>query len=117
MPINARMTGMFFDSGGPDRDYGLNGFEEEVVTICPFTPGDAVSVEFQEFEVDTLLGTPANPTTPSCNGRLFIFDGDSTLAPLIPGGAQRKAFVLMSFKTFLIQSIWGLLNLLILQDV
>lgn len=57
-------------AGGP---YSNNDF---TITICPDNPGDAIAAEFLSFQ----LQTNANPNN---NDMLFIYDGNSTGAPLI----------------------------------
>ncbi len=51
----------FIDSGGPSTNYATN--ENQVVTICPTTPGDAVTVTFTEFDIEAE------------NDALYVFDG------------------------------------------
>lgn len=64
--------GTFVDDGfaGPYSD------NDHVITICPNIPGDAVSVLFTLFD----LQTNANPNN---NDVLLLFDGNSTAAPLV----------------------------------
>ena len=65
-------TGTFVDDGlaGP---YSDNNY---VITICPDIPGDAVSVVFTMFD----LQTNANPNN---NDILLLYDGNTTGAPLV----------------------------------
>ena len=65
-------TGLFVDDGlgGPYTD---NNY---VITICPDIPGDAVSILFSSFE----LQTNANPNN---NDVLLLYDGNTTGAPLV----------------------------------
>ncbi len=62
--------GNYVDSGGPDASYSLN--EDSVITICPETSTDQVTVTFLTFA-----------TEDNYDG-LYVHDGDSTAAPLIP---------------------------------
>ena len=68
-------TGTFVDDGlaGP---YSDNNY---VITICPDIPGDAVSVVFTMFD----LQTNANPNN---NDILLLYDGNTTAAPLVGTG-------------------------------
>ena len=65
-------SGLFVDDGfaGPYTD---NNY---VITICPDIPGDAVSILFTSFQ----LQTNANPNN---NDVLLLYDGNSTGAPLV----------------------------------
>ena len=61
--------GTFTDPGGANANYANN--VDNTVTICPTTPGDAVTVTFTSFN------TQAN------NDGLYIFNGNSITAPQI----------------------------------
>ncbi len=69
--------GNFFDTGGSSGSYSSN--ENYTVTICPDTPGEAVTVTFTSFLVE---GDGAD----DCYDQLFIFDGsDDSGTPITPG--------------------------------
>src|SRR5690606_13654250 len=61
--------GVFVDEGGLEN-YPNNS--DSTVTICPENPGDTVNVVFTSFNVES-----------NWDG-LYVFDGDSVDAPLIP---------------------------------
>ncbi|RZJ71888.1 choice-of-anchor L domain-containing protein, partial [Flavobacterium sp.] len=62
--------GVFTDTGGPNANYPNNS--NSVVSICPQTPGEIVTVTFTSFSVES-----------TWDG-LYIHDGDSLNDPLIP---------------------------------
>jgi gliding motility-associated-like protein len=62
--------GIFTDLGGANANYP-NG-ADSTVTICPTNPNDIVTVTFTSFN-----------TEPTWDG-LYVFDGNSISAPLIP---------------------------------
>jgi len=62
--------GNFLDTGGSSANYSIN--EDYTTTICPTNTGDLVTVTFTSFY------TEAN------YDGLYVYDGDSTSAPLIP---------------------------------
>lgn len=64
-------NGMFYDSGGPDLDYGTH--EDLIMTFFPFVSGYLLEFDFTGFE-----------TTPN-NGFLYVFDGPDISALLIQG--------------------------------
>jgi PKD repeat protein len=65
--------GIFYDAGGPDNDYGND--QDLVMTILPDEEEALVKVDFLSFSVEEQA---------SCNyDWLKIFDGTSTMAPLI----------------------------------
>ena len=64
-----RCSGNFFDSGGNAGDYGAN--ELFTITICPTTPGDAVQLDFNQWDVEATWDD------------LTIYNGDSTADPVI----------------------------------
>ncbi len=87
---NFSVTGThnFFDSGGADCDdtggqYSNN--EDGVSVICPSTPGEFVTVEFLEIDVETT-------TTALCWDFLNVYDGNSTAAPLLISGCGEEGF-------------------------
>lgn len=59
---------MFYDNGGPSGNYLNNS--DDLVTICPTTPGDLVTLTFSSFNVDDY-------------DELAIYDGLSTASPLL----------------------------------
>ncbi len=73
-------AGLFVDDGDiADPAGGPYSNANYVITICPETVGDAIAAEFISFQ----LQTNANPNN---NDVLFIYDGNSTAAPLIGAG-------------------------------
>lgn len=64
--------GTFSDTGGSSANYANNS--NSIVTICPITPGDVVTVTFTSFN-----------TQATADG-LYIFNGNSITAPLISSG-------------------------------
>jgi subtilisin-like proprotein convertase family protein len=75
MPASGSATlcaGNFYDTGGPSSDYSNN--EDRTFTICPATAGQATRVNFSAFETEN-CGS-------GCDF-LYIYDGNSTSAPLI----------------------------------
>lgn len=61
--------GSFFDNGGPNANYSNNS--DTTTTICPDNPGDLVTVTFTAFNTEATWDA------------LYVFDGNSTNAPLI----------------------------------
>ncbi|NRA13193.1 MAG: PKD domain-containing protein, partial [Crocinitomicaceae bacterium] len=81
IPANNNTTfntcnGFIIDSGGQGGPgYGLN--ESIVITICPDTPGEIISVVFNLFALDpTNTGTNQNPNV----DYMAVYDGTSTAA-------------------------------------
>jgi gliding motility-associated-like protein len=66
--LSAVCGGNYIDSGGIDGNYTPNN--NAVTTICP-EPGEVVTVTFSQFD-----------TEPGFDG-IYVYDGDSTDAPLI----------------------------------
>lgn len=66
-------SGVLEDTGGPSGDYGNN--EEHVLTICPDTPGDAISLNWVVFELSTQLPQPID--------RMELWDGDNMSADFL----------------------------------
>ena len=64
-------SGRFFDNGGHNANYGDN--KDVTVTLIPESNSDKLSVTFQEF--NTQSGTAGDV--------LYVYDGNSTSAPLI----------------------------------
>ncbi|MCC5944901.1 MAG: T9SS type A sorting domain-containing protein [Bernardetiaceae bacterium] len=60
---------LFYDSGGPNNDYGNN--ENRTFTICPDDPASFLEVNFTDF------------STENCCDNLRIFDGPDISSPLI----------------------------------
>jgi len=87
---NFTVTGThnYYDSGGADCDntggqYGNS--EDGVSVICPGTPGEFVTVEFLEIDVETnSFGT--------CWDSINIYDGNSTAATLLISGCGEEGF-------------------------
>ena len=87
---NFSVTGThnYFDSGGVDCDntggeYSNN--EDGVSVICPSNPGEFVTVEFLDVDVETSTASP-------CYDYLNVFDGNSTGATQIFSGCGEEGF-------------------------
>lgn len=67
--------GAFLDTGGGGANY--QDSEQFTTTICPSTPGDVVTVDFQIFSLDQI--------GPNANAWDFmeIYDGDNVTAPYL----------------------------------
>jgi len=65
-------SGMLFDSGGPQSDYGNN--ESYTTVVCPNLPGGRIRLMFYTFNL-SVAGTP--------DDALAIHDGNSTASPLL----------------------------------
>lgn len=63
--------GKFYDSGGPDGDYGNS--ESLVMTIAPATAGNIIQMTFSSF------------STENSYDKLYIYNGNSESAPQIAG--------------------------------
>ncbi|MDX2360426.1 MAG: PKD domain-containing protein [Crocinitomicaceae bacterium] len=80
-PINDGMTfntcnGFIIDSGGQGGP-GYSNNESTVITICPDTPGEIISIVFNLFSLDpTNTGTQQNPNV----DWMAVYDGTSTAA-------------------------------------
>ncbi len=73
-------AGVFIDDGDEgDPNGGPYSNTDYTITICPDTPGDAISVTFTVFDLQT------NPN-PNNNDVLIIYDGNSTADPEIGAG-------------------------------
>jgi PKD repeat protein len=68
-------TGTFFDTGGPDGDYGAS--EDYTFTIYPSEAGMMTKVEFIEF------ATENNSYSGGCYDELSVYDGENTSGTLI----------------------------------
>lgn len=71
---NGTMTtcvGLFYDSGGPNSDYGNN--ENYTMTFLPSMEESMMVANFLSF------------STESGYDKLYIYDGESTMAPQFPG--------------------------------
>ncbi|TQD34888.1 choice-of-anchor L domain-containing protein, partial [Haloflavibacter putidus] len=64
-------SGNFYDQGGPDGTYSSFDEVTKTMTICPDVDGDRTRVDFSEFLIA------------AGQDYLYIYDGDSTAAPLI----------------------------------
>ena len=73
-------SGVFIDDGDEgDPNGGPYSNTDYTITICPDTPGDAISVTFTVFDLQT------NPN-PNNSDLLIIYDGNSTADPEIGAG-------------------------------
>jgi len=73
-------NGFIIDSGGPGgAGYG-NG-ENVIITICPSTPGDIISIVFNLFQLSTADDNP-NPNITNVD-YMDVYDGNSTAAPTL----------------------------------
>ncbi|MNU48413.1 Microbial collagenase precursor [compost metagenome] len=88
-------NGFIIDSGGQGGPgYGNN--ETVVVTICPDTPGDIISVVFNLFQ---LSNTDDNPAPNITNvDYMDVYDGNSTAAPTLGtySGTQLQGVIIMA---------------------
>ena len=76
--------GYFFDDGDiGDQFGGPYTNNDYTITICPDNPGDAVSVVFLAFE----LQTNANPNN---NDVLYVYDGENTGAEMVGAGTNNS---------------------------
>lgn len=64
--------GKFYDTGGPDGNYGDN--ENTTTVISPDAPGDFVTVTFTSFNVEATWDA------------LYVYDGPNTTYPMISSG-------------------------------
>ena len=67
-------TGAFLDSGGQGAS-GYSNNENYTYTLCPSTPGGAISLNFLTFTLSTAGAAPID--------FMAIYDGSSTAAPLL----------------------------------
>jgi gliding motility-associated-like protein len=72
---------LFLDSGGQTGEYSNN--ESYVITICPDSPGDVISIFFTVFSLDP-TDLIAGPTSNA--DRIIIYDGDNTSATIVGEG-------------------------------
>ncbi|WP_430405267.1 PKD domain-containing protein [Fluviicola sp.] len=88
-------NGFIIDSGGQGGPgYGNN--ETVVVTICPDTPGDIISIVFNLFQ---LSNTDDNPAANITNvDYMDVYDGNSTAAPTLGtySGTQLQGVIIMA---------------------
>lgn len=91
---NFSVTGThnYFDSGGADCDgtpgeYGLS--EDGIAVICPATPGEFVTIEFIEVDVETY-------SSGTCWDDVTIYDGNSTAATVLFTGCGEEGFAACS---------------------
>lgn len=88
-------NGFIIDSGGQGGPgYGNN--ETIVVTICPDTPGDIISMVFNIFQLSTTDDNPS-PTITNVD-YMDVYDGNSTAAPTLGtySGNQLQGVVIMA---------------------
>ncbi len=62
-------TGLLFDSGGPDGNYGA--FEDFQFVICPTDPHDCIAITIAEYDIEPIFDN------------LSIYDGEDNNAPLV----------------------------------
>ena len=84
-------SGQFYDDG---LDVGPYADQNHIITICPDTPGEVVSVSFSSFDLQT------NPN-PNNNDFLLVYDGASTNAPLVGQafGNSLEGVTITAFET------------------
>ncbi|MBI3238018.1 MAG: hypothetical protein HYZ43_04095, partial [Flavobacteriia bacterium] len=73
-------NGFIIDSGGQGGPGYSNG-ETSIITICPGTPGDIVSVVFNLFALSTVDDNPL-PNVSNLD-YMDVYDGNSTSAPTL----------------------------------
>ena len=69
---NFTCSGTFYDLGGTSN-YGNN--QSYTTTICPGTPGQCIKVAFSSFSLEANFDY------------LSVYDGNTTLAPMLPGSS------------------------------
>ncbi|WP_343634759.1 PKD domain-containing protein [Fluviicola sp.] len=87
-------NGFIIDSGGQGgAGYGNN--ETVVVTICPDTPGDVITLVFNTFQLSTADDNPS-PNVTNVD-YMDVYDGNSTSAPTLGtySGTQLQGVVIM----------------------
>lgn len=88
-------NGFIIDSGGQGGSgYGNN--ETVVITICPDTPGDIISIVFNLFQLSTSDDNPA-PNITNVD-YMDVYDGNSTASPTLGtySGNQLQGVVIMA---------------------
>lgn len=99
-------NGFIIDSGGQGGSgYGNN--ENVTVTICPDTPGETISIDFNTFNLDTYDPNPA-PGLQQAD-RMIIYDGDNTSANSLGTYFANQLFQVNAIATF--QNTSGCLTL------
>ncbi|HEX8270038.1 MAG TPA: T9SS type A sorting domain-containing protein [Flavobacterium sp.] len=68
----AECGSIYVDNGGLEANYLNNS--NQTVTICPYNPGEIVTVEFTSFDIEANMDG------------LYVFDGASTASPQISSG-------------------------------
>lgn len=88
-------NGFVIDSGGQGGPgYGNN--ETVIVTICPDTPGDIMSIVFNLFQLSNVDDNPAANITNV--DYMDVYDGNSTAAPTLGtySGTQLQGVIIMA---------------------
>ncbi len=88
-------NGFIIDSGGQGGPgYGNN--ETVIVTICPDTPGDIISIVFNLFQLSTTDDNPA-PNITNVD-YMDVYDGNSTAAPTLGtySGTDLQGVIIMA---------------------
>ncbi|WP_300665107.1 PKD domain-containing protein, partial [Fluviicola sp.] len=88
-------NGFIIDSGGQGGP-GYSNNETVIVTICPDTPGDIISVVFNLFQLSTTDDNPA-PNITNVD-YMDVYDGNSTAAPTLGtySGTQLQGVIIMA---------------------
>ena len=88
-------NGFIIDSGGQGGS-GYSNNETVVVTICPDTPGDIISVVFNLFQLSTTDDNPAPNITNM--DYMDVYDGNSTAAPTLGtySGTDLQGVIIMA---------------------
>lgn len=86
-------NGFIIDSGGQGGP-GYSNNENIVITICPDTPGEIVSIVFNLFQLNTTDDNPA-PNITNLD-YMDVYDGNSTAAPTLGtySGSQLQGVVI-----------------------
>ncbi|UKN01504.1 PKD domain-containing protein [Paracrocinitomix mangrovi] len=77
--VNTCLGGLY-DSGGTGASAPYSNNESYVITICPDTPGDFITLQWTVFNLDCTDNVPG-PGTDADN--ITVYDGDNTGAPTL----------------------------------
>ena len=88
-------NGFIIDSGGQGGS-GYSNNETVVVTICPDTPGDIISIVFNLFQLSNADDNPA-PNITNVD-YMDVYDGNSTAAPTLGtySGTDLQGVIIMA---------------------
>lgn len=69
-------SGVLYDTGGPDDDYGAN--EDHTYVICPDQPSNCINFGFSFYNLEY-----GGPNSGSSGDQILLFDGPDTSSPLL----------------------------------